>query len=197
MGTIVAITSQPMRTLRVLLRRNGPGPIFDVEAARNALSDAWDECAGGDRTKLGAYSVASAQKLEWNPPLLTFLVDRHGGAAFGPSGAERQSWTIDLDAQTAEVVTTVYWQLRPGTPAFGVGAAARGIAVAVAAGAARPGLVWSSPESVRVILSAFMPPGPMRTTDVWRKRLRIALDAEMDGLGWTRTGSVYTRPPRP
>lgn len=197
MGTLVKFTSETLGTLSVLLRKNGPGPIVDVEEVRNALSAAWDECVGSDQTEMAAYKATRATSMEWNPPRLTFLIERHGGAALGSSRAEKQRWTIDLGARTADVVTGGYRQLRPNTPAFDAAAAARGIALAVSAGAVRPGLAWKSPESVRIVLSTFMPPGPTRTTEGRRKRLQAALDVEMARSGWTRTGSVYVRTQRP
>jgi hypothetical protein len=77
--------------------------------------------------------------------------------------------------------------------AFDAVKAARRIVLDVSAAVVRPGVLWKSKRSVRIVLSAFLPPGPMRTTEGRRKRLRVALDAQMARLSWTRTGSIYKR----
>ena len=45
--------------------------------------------------------IGRMENVEWHPPILTFLIERHGGTVLGSARAELQRWTVDLDRRTA------------------------------------------------------------------------------------------------
>jgi hypothetical protein len=53
------------------------------------------------------------EDLEWSPPILTFIIVRHGATALGSSRAEKQLWILDIDAMTAEPHRSGYRQIYP------------------------------------------------------------------------------------
>jgi hypothetical protein len=45
--------------------------------------------------------VSRAEELSWNPPILSFTIERHGATARGSSRAELHEWTVNLHEGTA------------------------------------------------------------------------------------------------
>ena len=62
-----------------------------------ALQAAWSEIEGGRETRMEDYKLERAESFTWRPPLLSFVVERHGGAALGSTRAERQKWIVDVE----------------------------------------------------------------------------------------------------
>jgi hypothetical protein len=42
------------------------------------------------------------EDLEWNPPMLSFIIERHGAMVLGSTRAENQRWEIDMNKMEAE-----------------------------------------------------------------------------------------------
>ena len=89
----------------------------------------------------------------WEPPVLTFVIERHGGTAQGSLRADLQTWIVDLDAGTAKPATTGRRQLRPMSPRLDVRAIAADLTKAIASGASDPRLEWKNATTVRVRIS--------------------------------------------
>jgi hypothetical protein len=80
-----------------------PGPVADARtlerAARRCLGRAFRR-----RWQNGSHKLLNRmEKPIWNPPILTFRIERHGAAALGSSRAEVQEWTVDLERMTTTV----------------------------------------------------------------------------------------------
>jgi hypothetical protein len=60
------------------------------------------------------------EAVAWNPPVLTFRIERHGGTVLGSTRAELQHWHVDLERKTASLVKTGRRQLRPMQPRLNV-----------------------------------------------------------------------------
>ena len=119
------------------------------------LAEAWDQLSGGDDTKMAARKLDRdrVESPEWHPPVLTFTIERHGGAARGSPRAEKQRWVIDLDARTARPEPAGQRQLRPARQTLDVAPVVGRIIAAIDAGADDPVLEWSKDtSSVRVLI---------------------------------------------
>jgi len=79
------------------------GPVSDSTDLAKLLIESWDEFEGSDAEGMRAYKLGDGrtQNVSWNPPLLKFSIERHGGTVQGSSRAERHEWTIDIEARTA------------------------------------------------------------------------------------------------
>ena len=52
----------------------------------------------------------------WSPPLLEFEIERHGGTVMGSPRAEVQSWTVDVEGQSVELMGSRRRQLVKAAP---------------------------------------------------------------------------------
>src|SRR5690348_8052575 len=89
--------------LRSYLSSLPPGPITDTSVVEELLVQCWECLSGANDTRMVAYKIHRMENAEWNPPLLQFEIERHGGTVWGSSKAELQSWTVDVEHGTASV----------------------------------------------------------------------------------------------
>src|SRR5579862_4489195 len=54
-----------------------------------------------------------AHGFNWNSPILTFEIERHGGTANGSTRAERQMWAIDVEKRIARPTIVGHCQITP------------------------------------------------------------------------------------
>jgi hypothetical protein len=124
---------------------------------------------------------------EWSPPILIFVIERHGAAALGSSRAEVQEWRVDVVNGNAECRTRTTRQIRPRGSAFDAEGVAEMIATAVLKGEAHPH-VEVRQSGVKVLVDLILPPvGPNATITLRRKRLRTALLKRLRSKGYRET----------
>jgi len=75
------------------------------------LRDCWPQIPGGYDNKMSAIKLDRMEKVEWDPPNLSFTIERHGATVYGSSRAELHQWTINVDKITADCYTNSYRQL--------------------------------------------------------------------------------------
>jgi hypothetical protein len=71
------------------------------EKVKSLLIECWGEFRGSGETQMDAYKVGRAEKLRWNPPVLSFIVERHSRTAMGSTRAELQEWSLDFEKMEA------------------------------------------------------------------------------------------------
>src|SRR5690348_3540304 len=87
--------------LRRLLDRYGTTREADLV---RELERVWYDLHSSSDEKMATHKLSRLEQPEWNPPCLTFAIERHGGTVLGSTRAELQWWIVDLDAGTATVV---------------------------------------------------------------------------------------------
>jgi hypothetical protein len=104
--------------LRFALSESGPGPIRDEEVGKivGLLADCWTNLSGSDEQSTSPDKLWRAEDLKWNPPELTFQLERHGGTVQGSTRAELHFWTIDVDEKSARVAPGRFRQLNKAAP---------------------------------------------------------------------------------
>lgn len=122
----------------------------------------------------------------WDPPVLSFAIERHGGTAQGSTRAELHQWSLDIDKRTAECVRGKYRQVDPRAAPVKVEPIARELADTINARRSDPRLKWKNETEVRVVMRAIFPSdqGFRQTVTGRRKRLHAALEPLLAGLGW-------------
>jgi hypothetical protein len=80
-----------------------PGPITaHPETVIRLLTEAWGHLSGSTDTSMEAYARdGGPADLEWNPPILSFTIERHGGTVLGSTRAEKQRWSVDVVQRAA------------------------------------------------------------------------------------------------
>jgi len=90
-----------------------PGSITDTTELARLLADAWNQFTGDGGGMEGRKLLGRMEDVAWNPPLLTFIIERHGGTVMGSTRATLQEWTVDVENMTVACLEARTRQLRP------------------------------------------------------------------------------------
>ncbi len=93
-----------MKELKEFLNSLQPGSLNDdqIFKLQSLLVKYWSHFKGADKSKMSDYKLARGiEDAKWNPPMLIFTIERHGGMMLGSSRAELQEWTVNIEDETA------------------------------------------------------------------------------------------------
>jgi hypothetical protein len=91
------------------------------------LVNTWPELKGADETSMKSWKVSRAENLCWNPPFLSFTIERHGAFVLGSKRADLHEWEINMETLTASHQEGRYRQLIPNSPRLDLKAIAAGV----------------------------------------------------------------------
>ena len=173
--------------LRLHLAKITPGAVGETDPIEKLLAASWDKFAGSDQGGMRAYKLLGrAEKMQWNPPVLTFDFERHGAAALGSTLAEIQGWMIDTATGTASVAVIGHRQLR-ANPNWKAKPVARGLAQLIITDQKdEPRLIWNQDGHVRPDIGSIVPGSNKQTREGRNKRFWAALIAELRPHGWVK-----------
>jgi hypothetical protein len=129
--------------------------------------------------------------VEWNPPMLSFTIERHGGTVMGSSRTEVQGWWVDAQAKTVYCEKVSHRQVRPMQRRIYIKPLVESILPAMRSGSENElvdkhddgTLIFPKGSAVRMTLEGR------------RKRLREAVADVLLKEGWKRLGNDLFRPP--
>jgi hypothetical protein len=174
-----------------------PGSPLDREQIEFLLTQAWPSLRGSRAGGMQSHKIRGrTEDLSWNPPQLTFAIERHGGTVNGSTRAEMQHWRVDVAAHTADIVFTGKRQLRAMAKRVNVKGPATEIAEAILKNQECAGLKRYPDGRVKVLISAIIPHGLdfKQTVAGRRKRFRAALAALIQPHGWAEVSTnTYQR----
>lgn len=148
------------------------------------LGACWGRLSGSSEESTTADKLHRAESLTWDPPVLTFTLERHGGTVNGSTRGELHHWKVDLAQGTAQIVRRNHRQLSPTAKKLDVKALAREVAAMIVAGAKSEKLDWKTEGTVVLNMAAIIPVGVKSTTDARRKKFHRALVDELRQEGW-------------
>src|SRR5208337_4181042 len=73
-----------------------PGEVAVPGALIALLTGCWHELHGGAVEGMKTSKLARMENVRWDPPILSFQLERHGALALGSTRAELQVWRVDL-----------------------------------------------------------------------------------------------------
>ncbi len=89
----------------------------EADEVESLLDDAWDGLDGSrDGCMKAGKLLGRVEKLAWEPPILSFVVKRHGGTVLGSTRAELQGWSININEETASMSPVGHRQVHPRSP---------------------------------------------------------------------------------
>jgi len=177
--------------LREYLNAIPAGSIDNPEELEPLLANCWHGL-GGDRGMSGGKLYGRMETVVWDPPVLHFAIERHGGTVKGSTRAEVQHWAVDVEAKTAVLNKVGHRQLTPMQPRLDVKRLAKDIAAQIVGRRADDRLQWYKDGRVRVLTSKILPESAKRTREGRRKRFHEALGEFLEKEGWTVLGGgVY------
>jgi hypothetical protein len=163
------------------------------------LKECWFEFTGSTDSKMEFWKVQRDEgptDMIWDPPVLTFVVERHGSTVLGSTRAEKQQWNLNLENKTANHCTIGFRQLYSKAPALKVKPIAALVYEAVRQGPdsnsdliSRDILVWKDPHTIVIRHGILIPnDGYQMTISGRRKRFRAELELRMAAIGWELVG---------
>src|ERR1700682_1299721 len=96
--------SMSLQKLRELLAKGPSGlvPADSRDQLVELLKSCWTEFEGGDESRMEVYKLDRIEDIYWCSPLLSFIIERHGGVVQGSTQAERQRWDINIQELVAK-----------------------------------------------------------------------------------------------
>jgi hypothetical protein len=151
---------------------------------QSLLIASWDQLKGSDAEgTTGSKLAGRIESLEWAPPNLTFVIERHGGTVHGSTRAELHDWTVNIETGEADVATRRFRQLDRRAPAMDVAPMCIEIALAIESRQAHPALTWKD-DRAELRIGILIPDyGFARTVAGRRKRFRTKLESALPP-GW-------------
>lgn len=173
------------------------GPVVESRTLARLLADVWDSFRGSDEEGMtGRRLIGRMESVEWKPPVLTFVIERHGGTVRGSTHGELHRWSVDLESRTASCETGRFRQLRPLAKRILAEPIATEIAGLIIEGKGDARLKWYGDAKVRVEMGHIFPTksGFKRTIEGRRKRLQKILQGTLATKGWQHRGrNVFER----
>jgi hypothetical protein len=184
--------------LKGYLAETGMASVPDVASVERLLAECWDSFSGSNEAGMeGSKLLGRMEDVRWQTPILSFIIERHGGTVCGSTRAELHHWEVDLDEGSARIVKVGHRQLLPMAPRLSIRALADEIAEAVLGGCSHQHVRRQDDGSVCVLLSKVFPAdsGFQRTVTTRRKRLIQYVAEKLSEQGWLRIGADDFRPP--
>ena len=179
-----------LSALKSYLSSQPPGPLTEEEQLETLLVSAWDELKGSADGGMESYKLKGRmESLAWNPPILSFQIERHGATANGSVYAEMQQWEINCEKGTAnyDKFNSRRRQVAPKSLPLKVGPIAKEIAEIIRRGATDHRLKWLSSTEAKVLISEIISGwGAQQTVSGRRKRFYAALGHELAETGWAK-----------
>src|SRR4051794_36586696 len=118
--------------LKRILDQLPPGPITDSAKIEAALAAAWPEIKGSDAEATSARKlIGRMESIDWQPPILKFLLERHGETVQGSVYAPVHRWKVDVLQGTASCSIAGRRQVKPKDKKLHVSAFAEELAPAI------------------------------------------------------------------
>jgi hypothetical protein len=137
------------------------------------------------------------EDVTWEPPVLRFSIERHGGTVMGSSRAEVQHWEVNVEQKTAAVVKCGHRQLKPMAERVYIKPLAESILAAIRSGSGNELVEKHDDGTFSLNTTRIFPKGSAvrMTLEGRRKRLREAVAGVLLKEGWQRLGNDIFRPP--
>jgi hypothetical protein len=151
------------------------------------LTLSWPYIEGGSAESTWPDKLSRLEDLQWTAPVISFVLERHGGTVFGSSRAELHEWNVDTSTWKADVTTSRYRQLTERNKPLNTRALADEIALLIFNGFDSEFLEWNQEKtSCRIFTSKIVPDNASKQTITGRrKRFRVDLQSALQSHGWS------------
>jgi hypothetical protein len=184
-----------LENLRIYLDKLSSGEVANVGDVERLLFKCWGqlELASADAGLEGYELLNRTEGLSWNPPFLTFDIERHGETVGGSIYAHVYSWTVDLDRGVATMGSDPEPRRvrKPDKPltAAALSSLTNELIDAILEHRTDPRLSWDGDSKVKVLVSKVIPATNKQTSGARRKRFWGLLEEGIKSQGWTRSSN--------
>jgi hypothetical protein len=161
----------------------------ETEEVERLIAGCWDELnIMTDSRNMEPNKVLNrTQKLAWNPPFLSFEIERHGPTVHGSIYADVHVWTINLETGEARMTPGPRRPVKLKARPLNVRPLAQEIAATILDGKDDDRLRWKGRDFVRIEIEKVIPATNQQTTSGRRKRFRDELTGILKPRGWSAT----------
>jgi hypothetical protein len=183
--------------LRAHLATVQPGELADTADLERLLAASWDEFTGDDGGMAGYKLLGRIEDVTWQPPKLTFTIERHGGTVLGSTRAELQHWEIHVEQKSAVIVKCGHRQLKPMAERIYIKPLVESILAAIRSGIGNELVEKYDDGTFSLNTTLIFPTGSAvkMTLEGRRKRLREAVASVLVKERWKRRGKGIFQPP--
>jgi hypothetical protein len=183
--------------LRAHLAATPAGSITDTTVLEGRLADCWEDLAGDRGAMRGEKLFRRMESVNWQPPKLAFVIERHGGTVAGSTRAELQHWEIDLEKGEASLVRSGRRQLYQMSSRVDVKPLAESALAALRSGAASELVLKRKDGTFSVNTGHIFPQNSAvkATLAGRRKRLCNVVADALLAEGWRRVETNRFQPP--
>ena len=142
------------KQLEIILVGLNTGLLNDIDTSRveGFLAEHWHQLVEDVDGGMQGFKVRGrTEKMEWQPPVLSFKIERHGGTVLGSSRAELQHWQLDTVHRVAGFNGDSYRKLRPMNCRLDIESIAREIAPLILERREYDRLQWTRSGKVRIL----------------------------------------------
>jgi len=188
-----------MERLMAYLKHTPEGEIADTAELEELLAECWDEFHGDYGGMEPQKLFGRLEDVLWRPPMLEFVIERHGGTVMGSSRAKLQRWKVDIERRTVTVQPSGYRQVSPRQATLDVKPIAKEVAQLILNGKNDDRLKWHEGGRVQVLIGRILPEGSsVRQTLIGRrKRLRSEIARQLAEQGWKQIRPNWYAPDDP
>ena len=163
----------------------------DTSRVEGFLAEHWDQLVEVVDGGMQGFKVRDrTEKMQWQPPVLRFTIERHGGFVLGSSRATLQPWVFDTALHVARFGEAGYRQRHPRSPRLDVEGIAVELAPLILGHREDPRLQWTRNGKVSVKTGEIL--GEVkRTYEGRQKRFRKAILKLIEPHGWVANGRYY------
>lgn len=187
-----------MKDLLKYLKTIPAGSISDKEHLEPLFIQCWEELDGWNSEGMKGYKLQGRMEdVKWDPPILSFSIERHGITVVGSTRATVQEWEINVQKKIALCENVRYRQVYKREPKLNVRQIAQEIVQLIIEGKQDERLKWYKDGSVRIHIGKILPEGSSfkQTLINRRKRFRTAMDELMIDSGWQKIKHNLYSPP--
>jgi hypothetical protein len=185
-----------LRYLKKYLEQIPPGRIEETADLEKLLAKCWHDLDGDDGGMQGYKIFGRLENVFWDPPEISFTIERHGATVMGSTRSEIQSWTVNVDLGTANFCVPGYRQVYERQTALNVVPIAKEIAQLILEHKNDDRLKWYDDDQVRVLIGKILPERSAfkQTLQGRRRRFRKNLTKRLITEGWNEIRPNYYLP---
>jgi hypothetical protein len=119
---VVTMSSHyPPDDLAAYLSGLEPGRLQDTSKLERHLAGSWTAFEGNDAEGMTPWKLLGRmERVEWLPPALSFVIERHGRTCAGSTRANPHRWTVNITDKTASCEKVGHRQPRPMAPRLSI-----------------------------------------------------------------------------
>lgn len=183
---------QDCTDLRKYLDGSAPRNLSGWDELPDLLASCWDIWMTADTHGMTPEKLGRMEQVTWNPPKLSFDIERHGGIGKGSINAEIQTWSIIVGTTlTASCNLSGKRLKRKGQQKLKVEPLVVNVVHLIEGRMNDERLHWLSDSRVQVLIGKIIPEGsPSQTNAGRRKRFSKCLEHALKQCDWIKVSGT-------